>query len=102
MEKLFPTLFQQCIEKILFCDAYEFVKHSRTSYYSSNNKNIEPFMIIHLNVWGPSRVVSSSGFRWFVMFIDCYSCATWIYLLHSKDEVFSDFKLFYRMICMKE
>jgi hypothetical protein len=28
------------------------------------NKSVDPF-VVHTNVWGPSRVVSLSGYRWF-------------------------------------
>lgn len=88
LEKLFPTLFQQCIEKTSFCDACEFAKHSWTSYSSSNDKSIAPFRIVHSNVWGPSWLMLLFGFQWFVTFIDCYSCTTWVYLLHSKMRYF--------------
>jgi hypothetical protein len=46
-------------------------------------------MVIHLTVWGPSPIVSLSGIRCFVTFIDFYSHNTWIYLMHNKNEVFS-------------
>jgi hypothetical protein len=42
-------------------------------------------------VWGPSRVVFLSSYRWFVSFIDDFSQTTWVYLLKDKSDVFSVF-----------
>jgi hypothetical protein len=41
---------------------------------------------------------SISGYVYYVSFIDDYSHKTWIYLLKSKDEVFSKFKEFKALI----
>ena len=41
---------------------------------------------------------SLSGYIYYVSFIDDFSRNTWIYLLKSKDEVFSKFKEFKALI----
>ena len=38
------------------------------------------------------------GFRYFVFFIDEYSCMTWIYFLKKKHEVFDKFVDFYNLV----
>ena len=43
-------------------------------------------------------VTSHANCKYFVTFIDDYSRFTWIYFLHSKDEVFSVFKIFHAHI----
>jgi hypothetical protein len=43
-------------------------------------------------------VTSHANYKYFVTFIDDYSRFTWIYFLHSKDEVFFVFKIFYAHI----
>ena len=55
-------------------------------------------MVIHSDVWGPSPVASLLGYRWFVTFIDCHSRVTWVYLLKAKNEVFSCFQSFHKMV----
>lgn len=87
--KVFPNLMKQTCE---------FAKHTRTSYPSNNNRNTTPFMIVHSDVWGLSRVVYLVGYRWFVTFIDCYTQVTWVYLLHNKDELFTYFKNFHKLV----
>ncbi|CAL5418427.1 unnamed protein product [Camellia sinensis] len=98
LEKLFPSLVRDCPRSIFGCDACELAKHKRTCYPSINKRSTFPFMLIHTDVWGPSPVVSTSGYRWFVTFIDCFSRVTWIYLLRTKSEVFSCFQTFHKMV----
>jgi len=40
-------------------------------------------------------ITSHANYKYFVTFIDDYSRFTWIYFLHSKDEVFPVFKIFH-------
>jgi transposase InsO family protein len=54
--------------------------------------------IIHSDVCGPMPSSSISGYVYYVSFIDDYSRKTWVYLLKSKDEVFSKFKEFKALI----
>jgi hypothetical protein len=99
LERLFPSLFKQSQPNTFVSDAFEFAKHTRHSYSSSNNKNSMPFMTIHSNAWEPTHNVSLSGHRWFVTFIDCCTRRTWVYLTKTKSEVFSYFQSFQKMIC---
>ena len=55
-------------------------------------------MLIHSDVWGPSPKIASTGHRWFVIFVDDCTRMTWIYLLKTKDEVFSVFQAFHAMV----
>ena len=54
-------------------------------------------MVVHSDVWGPSKVSTIGGARWFVTFIDDCSRMTWIFLMKSKDEVNSLFQRFHKM-----
>ncbi|KAH9774809.1 retrovirus-related pol polyprotein from transposon RE1 [Citrus sinensis] len=53
---------------------------------------------VHSDVWGPSKVSTIGGARWFVTFIDDCSRMTWIFLMKSKDEVNSLFQRFHKMV----
>jgi hypothetical protein len=77
----------------LVCDACEYAKHKRTSYVSHGLWSTSSFVLIHSET---SHVVSISGMKYFITFIDCYSRMTWIYLMkHRKNKVLSYFKDFY-------
>jgi GAG-pre-integrase domain len=98
LEKLHPKLYSRCNKTKLVCDTCEFAEHTRTMYPNSGNKSSSYFDIIHSDVWGLSRVVSLSGARWFITFIDCHSRMTWLYLLKSKDGVLECFKAFHKIV----
>lgn len=72
MQRLFPSFFRQYNNHDLACDACEFAKYRRFSYPSSLNKRTAPFIIIHSHVWGPSRDLSISGYRWLATFFACF------------------------------
>jgi histone deacetylase 1/2 len=52
-----------------------------------------PLELIHSNVWGPD-IASSGGFKYYVSFIDDYSCFCWIYFLKHKSDVQQVFYVF--------
>ena len=52
-----------------------------------------PLEIIYSDVWGPAQT-SVSGHRFYVSFVDAYSCFTWLYLLKHKSDVYDMFLQF--------
>jgi transposase InsO family protein len=98
LERIFPDLFKKCSRSELVCDACEFAKHTRTTYPSFGSRSSNCFDIIYFDVWGPSRVASLSGFRWFVTFIDCCSRVIWLFLMRSKSKVPDCFRNFQKMV----
>uniref|UniRef100_A0A2N9I8R7 Integrase catalytic domain-containing protein n=1 Tax=Fagus sylvatica TaxID=28930 RepID=A0A2N9I8R7_FAGSY len=83
---------------LYYVDDFSLAKSHRVSYPVSMNKSAIPFALIHSDVWGPSSVTTSSGHRWFVIFVDDCTRMTWLYLLKHKDEVFGVFKSFHIMV----
>jgi transposase InsO family protein len=96
---MFPSYFASCQKDKLICDICEIAKHTRATYPSQNERSQKTFEVIHSDVWGPSVVNSLLGERWFITFIDGFSCCTWLYLLKRKSDVFSAFKDFYALLC---
>jgi transposase InsO family protein len=97
MYKVFPDVMCGVDKSKLKCDACEYAKHTRTSYVSKGLKSTTPFMLIHSDVW-TCPVISISGMKYFVTFVDCHTRMTWIYLLRHKDEVFKCFQDFYAFV----
>ena len=56
------------------------------------------FDIIHSDVWRIAPIVSHAHYKYFVHFIDDFSCFTWVYFLQAKAKVFSIFKRFLVLI----
>ncbi|CAL8115435.1 unnamed protein product [Prunus armeniaca] len=70
LRRLLPSLFNGINELDLHCEVCILAKSHRASFPPSMNKRPFPFDLVHSDVWGPSPVVTSSGLRWFVTFID--------------------------------
>ena len=64
----------------------------------SETKTKGTLELIHSDVCGPMSSTSSSGFEYYITFIDDYSRKTCIYFLKSKSEVFEKFKEFKALI----
>jgi Integrase core domain len=69
-------------------------KSHKLPFNSSSSTASQPLELIHSDLWGPAPVLSKFGFHYYVLFIDDYSRFTWIYFLHSKDELTHVFKIF--------
>jgi hypothetical protein len=69
-------------------------KNIKRPFPSSENRSKEILNLIHSYVCGPMPVKSLGGSHYYVTFIDDFSRKTWLYLLKTKDEVFSKFQEF--------
>ncbi|GJR97848.1 ribonuclease H-like domain-containing protein [Tanacetum coccineum] len=54
--------------------------------------------LVHLDLWGPYRVSSREGYKYFLTVVDDYSRAVCVYLAKTKDEVFEVFVSFINML----
>ena len=92
MKKLFPQFFSL---SSLNCESCQYVKLLRMHLSSRFNKQASaPFELIHSDVWGPCPVMSPTGFKYFVTFVDDFSRESWFYLMKSRYELFSHFTAF--------
>jgi len=55
------------------------------------------FELVRSNVWGPT-IESFDGYKYFITFVNDFSCVTWIYLLKFKSEVVDVFKDFHMLV----
>ncbi|KAL0557130.1 hypothetical protein IC582_005648 [Cucumis melo] len=60
MKYLFPHLFLKIDVSSLSCDVCIRAKQHRVSFPSQPYKPTQPFTLIHSDVWGPSKVTTSS------------------------------------------
>ena len=98
LKKLFPKLFATVDDSSFKCDICELAHSHRVFFPPSMNKSFVPFMIIHSDVWGPSKISTLGGAHWFVTFIDDCTRMTWVTLMKTKSEVCSVFQKFHRMV----
>lgn len=59
-----------------------------------NFNSTQPLDLLHLDVWGPSPVISNSGFRYYLSIVNNFSCYVWVFPLIHKFDVFQMFAQF--------
>jgi len=75
------------------CESCVLSKHHRSSFAKEVNwKANKPLELVHTDVCGPIKPMSTRQNRYFLTFIDDFSRKTWIYFLKRKSEVFNCFK----------
>lgn len=75
-----------------FCEHCVFGKATRVKFAKAIHETQNQLDYIHFDLWGPSRVPSIGGARYFLTLIDDYSRKVWIYFLKNKSETFLEFK----------
>ena len=79
----------------LNCELCQYVKLHHVHLNPRVNKRASaPFELIHSNVWSPCPIMSPTGFKYFVTFVDDCSSVTWLYLMKNRSELFSHFTTF--------
>ena len=94
LKHLFPSPFRY--NDVFQCEICQLAKHQCSSYPSKTS--FHPFTMIHSDIWGPSRIQSLTGEKWFITFIDDHTRITWVYLLKEKSEAEQTFKNSHLMV----
>ncbi|GJR69613.1 RNA-directed DNA polymerase, eukaryota, reverse transcriptase zinc-binding domain protein [Tanacetum coccineum] len=69
------------------CEICHKAKQTREPFSISEHKTVSLGEVVHLDVWGPYKVTSRDGFRFFLTAVDDYTRAVWMFepnLLHLK------------------
>jgi len=61
-------------------------------------RNSQLLEVVQSNICEINDMLTKHGKRFFISFIDDYSCFTYVYLLRTKDETFEKFKEFKKMV----
>ncbi|KAL5768000.1 hypothetical protein ACOSQ2_014783 [Xanthoceras sorbifolium] len=77
-----------------FCDSCKCGKLSQLPFPISVTKTSHPLELVFTDVWGPSPLPSTSGYRYYINFVDSYTNFTWIFPVKVKSEALNIFKLF--------
>lgn len=73
-------------------------KASEFPFSSVNKRSAHPFELVHMDLWGPSPVLSKPGFRYYVCIVDDYARFTWLILLKSKFDFYQQFLLLEKFV----
>ncbi|KAE8690319.1 hypothetical protein F3Y22_tig00110895pilonHSYRG00027 [Hibiscus syriacus] len=84
------------VDKCEVCAACQMSK-CKIQPFSMSQTVYKQFELVEVDVWGLSPIVTS-GFRYFVSFVDLYSRNNWVYLLKNKSEVVVSFEIFVALV----
>lgn len=79
------------------CQSCVLGKTVKMPFVSSNSVTLFPFDIIHSDLW-TSPVLSSSGHKYYVLFLDDYSNFLWTFPLMHKSDVIRIFTSFHAYV----
>ncbi|GKE02074.1 putative RNA-directed DNA polymerase, partial [Tanacetum coccineum] len=80
------------------CEICQRAKQTKEPFPLSDHKSKTLGELVHLDLWGPYRIHSREGYRYFLTIVDDYSRDVWVYLVKTKDEVFDVFVSFLILI----
>ncbi|KAF5822598.1 putative RNA-directed DNA polymerase [Helianthus annuus] len=80
------------------CEVCHRSKQVRVPFPLSDHKSKELGDLIHLDLWGPYKVSSYEGYKYFLTVVDDFTRTVWCYMLKSKVEVFENLKYFYELV----
>ncbi|PKU78985.1 Retrovirus-related Pol polyprotein from transposon TNT 1-94 [Dendrobium catenatum] len=96
LSKIDPDINNVSLNSVcVSCNVSKSHKHFFSLRSSLCNK---PFQLVHSDVWGPAPTGSFNGFRYYVIFTDDFTRFTWLYLIHTKDEVLTKFQHLFNLV----
>ena len=78
---------------ISFCNSCPLGKSTKLPFHLSDSISNSPLELIHSDVW-TSPTVSIKGSKYYVFFVDDFSCYSWSFPMQFKHEVFAIFVKF--------
>jgi hypothetical protein len=76
------------------CNSCQFGKQCKLSFNKSSSVSSFPLEKIHSDLWGPSLILSSQKFQYYVIFVDDFTRYTWLYPLKKKSDFYNCFLKF--------
>ncbi|KAK3009463.1 hypothetical protein RJ639_013409 [Escallonia herrerae] len=93
-----PTVLVVSSSLKTICDVCCRAKHNRTVFPDSTSRAMDIFGLVHCDIWGPYRVSTISGAKYFLIIVDDYSRAVWVYLMHDKGQTGTLLRNFCNMV----
>ena len=98
-KKLVHGLPDITFKKDSVCSQCEKNKATRSTFKSVNVVcTTRPLQLLHMDLFGPSRIVSLGGKLYTFVIVDDYSRYTWVYFLARKNDALSEFVSFCKKV----
>lgn len=80
------------------CHICPLAKQRRLSFPFNNNVANDVFDLIHCDIWGPFKIPTYSGHKFFLTLVDDASRYTWTYLMRNKSDVGTIIPHFFELV----
>ncbi|PKA48986.1 Retrovirus-related Pol polyprotein from transposon TNT 1-94 [Apostasia shenzhenica] len=89
-------------DKDRLCDACQLGKQTKASFKSKSAiYSCKPFELLHMDLFGPIKILSLSGKKYCLVIVDDYSRFSWTLFLAHKHDAYDCFKSLYKRIMNK-
>ncbi|KAM2881066.1 hypothetical protein COP2_014191 [Malus domestica] len=68
------------------CSVCPLAKQTRLPFSLSSISTSAPFVLLHCDIWGPYKIPTHTGARFFLTIVDDFSRCTWVFLMSHKSE----------------
>lgn len=68
------------------CNVCPMAKQTRFPFPLSTISTHAPFDLLHCDIWGPHKVPTHSGARFFLTIVDDFTRCTWVFLMRYKSD----------------
>lgn len=72
-------------------------KLTKLPFSHSQSHACSPFELIHIEIWGPYKVQTRGGHRFFLTVVDDHTRTTWVTLLQHKSQAFETLLTFVKL-----
>lgn len=83
------------------CEGCQFGEQTKNVFPHDKNVSKRALDVVHLDVWGLTKMASMGGCHYYVSFIDYHIRKVWMYFMKEKSEVFTHFQNF-KMLAEKK
>ncbi|KAJ6823638.1 uncharacterized protein M6B38_128695 [Iris pallida] len=98
-KKLVRDLPDISFKKDTVCSECEKNKATKSAFKSKNAvSTTRPLQLLHMDLFGPSRIASLGGKLYAFVIIDDFSRYTWVYFLARKNDTLSEFFTFCKKV----
>jgi hypothetical protein len=80
------------------CSSCQLGKSSRFPLSRVETTSTHPLELIYSDIWGPAPLLSASGFKYFVLFVDDYTRYMWYYPMRAKSDLYAIFDKFRSLV----
>lgn len=79
--KHIPPLSTYTNYKTRVCVTCPMTKLPKLSFSLSTSRAAAPFDLVHIDIWDPYRVCTTSKYKYFLTLVDDHTKTTWVYLV---------------------